>query len=101
MSTIWMFDDIGNKHNFHRDKDCKIKFCEFLREHEMKIINFEKKKMIPLLSKGYEYILIKQIIIFEKKSLKINKPTIKMNGNFGNIFILQKNAEVLHTAYVI
>ena len=67
----------------------------------MKIVNFEKKKMIPLMSKVYEYILIKQTIIFEKKSLKINKPTIKMNKNFGSIFILQKNTEVLHTAYVI
>ena len=65
-----MFDDIGNKHNLHRDKDCKIKFGEFLREHEMKIINFEKKKMIPLMSKEYEYILIKQTMIFEKKEFE-------------------------------
>ena len=27
------------------------KFCESIREHAMKIINFEKKKIIPLTNK--------------------------------------------------
>ena len=35
MSTNWTFD-------------CRKKFCESLRDHAMKIINFEKKKMMPL-----------------------------------------------------
>ena len=49
-----MYDDIGNKHNLHKGEDCIIKFYESLREHAMKIINFEKKKMILLASKEYE-----------------------------------------------
>ena len=28
----------------YRGKDCMKKFCEFLREHEMKVINFKKEK---------------------------------------------------------
>ena len=28
------------------------KFCKDLREHATKIINYEKKKMIPLTTKG-------------------------------------------------
>ena len=31
------------------------KFCKDLREHVMKIINYEKKEMIPLTNEGNEY----------------------------------------------
>ena len=45
MSTIWSFQSIENKDDVYRGKDCMERFCEFLREHVMKIINFKKKKM--------------------------------------------------------
>ena len=45
MSTISSFRSIENKHDVYRSKDCMKKFCESLREHVMKIINFKKKKM--------------------------------------------------------
>ena len=44
MSTISSFRCIENKHDVYRSKDCMKIFCESLREHEMKIINFKKKK---------------------------------------------------------
>ena len=44
MSAISLFRSIENKHDVNRDKDCMKRFCEFLREHAMKIINFKKKK---------------------------------------------------------
>ena len=31
-----------------RGKDCMKKFCKDLKEHAAKIINYEKKEMIPL-----------------------------------------------------
>ena len=40
MFTISSFRRIENKHDVYRGKDCMKKFCEFLREHPMKIINF-------------------------------------------------------------
>ena len=43
MSTISSFRSIENKHDVCRGKDCMKKFCEYLREHAMKIINFKKK----------------------------------------------------------
>ena len=43
--TISAFKSIENKHGVGRGKDCTKKFCEFLRKHEMKIINSKKKKM--------------------------------------------------------
>ena len=45
MSTISSLRSIENKHDVFRIKDCMKKFCEYLREHAMKIINFKKKKM--------------------------------------------------------
>ena len=44
---------IENKHDVYRGKDCMKKFCEFVREHTMKIINFKKKKM-ELLTKEWQ-----------------------------------------------
>ena len=57
MSTISSFRRIENKHDVYRGKDCMKKFCKFLREHVMKIINFKKKKMKLLtkeLQESYE-----------------------------------------------
>ena len=74
MSTILPFRSIENKHG----KDCMKKFCEFLREHAMKIIDFKKKKM-KLLTKeqqeSYENAKICYICKekFENKYLKDKK----------------------------
>ena len=45
MSTISWFWSIENKHDVYRGKDCLKKFCEFLKEDTMEIINFKKKKL--------------------------------------------------------
>ena len=52
-SKISSFKSIENKHDVYRGKDCMKKFCEFLRKHELKIINFKKKKM-KLFTKDYQ-----------------------------------------------
>ena len=44
MSTISSFRSIENKHDVYRGKDCIKKFCEFLRDHTLKTINFFKKQ---------------------------------------------------------
>ena len=57
MPTISSFRGIENKHDVYRGKDCMRTFCEFLRKHKMKIINFKKKKPKSLtkeLQKSYE-----------------------------------------------
>lgn len=48
MYTTWTFDGIENKYHVFRDENCTKRFFESFREHEMKIIHLEKKKMIPL-----------------------------------------------------
>ena len=44
MSTIYSFRSIENEHDVYRSKDCMKNFCESLREHAMKIINFKNEK---------------------------------------------------------
>ena len=51
---IWAFHNIENKDDVYRGKDCMKKFCESLKEHAIKIINFEKTKMIPLTNNKLE-----------------------------------------------
>ena len=46
--THCSFDKTKNKLDYYRGKDCMKKFCKDLKEHATKIINYEKKKMIPL-----------------------------------------------------
>ena len=46
--TSCSFDESRNILNYYRGNDCMKKFCEDLRIHATKIINYEKKKIIPL-----------------------------------------------------
>ena len=78
MSTISSFKSIGNKHDICKGKDCIKKFCESLREHGMKIINFQKKKMRLLTKEQQESYENAQICYickekFENKYVKDEK----------------------------
>ena len=64
------------------------KFCEFVREHAMKIINFEKKKM-KLLTKEHQKSY--ENVLFVKKDLKINISKIKNIIKLEIIVIIQGN----------
>ena len=46
--TNCSFDESKIKLNYYRGKDIMKRFCEDLRIHATKIINYEKKKVIPL-----------------------------------------------------
>ena len=43
-----LFGEEENKLDYYRGKDCIEKLCKKLKKHAMKIINYEKKEMIPL-----------------------------------------------------
>ena len=45
---LWTFDQIRNKYSLYGGEDCMKKFRSSLREHATNVINFEKKKMLPL-----------------------------------------------------
>ena len=46
-SLIRLFD-ATNERNFYSGRDCIETFCKHLKELAIKIINYEKKEMIPL-----------------------------------------------------
>ena len=77
--THCSFNKSKNKLNYYRGEDCMTKFCKDLREHATKIINYEKKDMIPLTKKEEEnynnqkvcYICKKKIDKSDKKHHKV------------------------------
>ena len=46
--THCSFDTTKNKLDYYKGENCMKNFCLDLREHATKIINYEKKEMIPL-----------------------------------------------------
>ena len=77
--THCSFDKSKNKLNYYRGEDCIAKFCKDLREHATKIINYEKKDMIPLTKKEEKnhnnqkvcYICKKEFDTNDKKHYKV------------------------------
>ena len=71
MPPIWSFDNIEIKHTLYRGKGCMSKFSESLKEHVKNIMDFEKKKMLPLTKeklKSNQYAKVHYIC--EKRILK-------------------------------
>ena len=77
--TSCSFDESKNKLNYYRGKDCMKKFREDLRIHGTKIINYKKKKNIPLTMEekiNYNdqkvcYICKKEFDNIDKKNYKV------------------------------
>ena len=70
--THFSFDESKNKVNYCRKDDCQNKFCKDLREHVTKIINYEKKKMIPLTTEEKIYHNKQKICYICKKEFNNN-----------------------------
>ena len=70
--THCSFDESKSKLNYYRGKDCKKNFSKDLREHASKIINYEKKKMIPLTTEEKIYHNKQKICYICKKEFSNN-----------------------------
>ena len=70
--TSCSFDESKNKLDYYRRDDCMKKFCKDLRKHATKIINYEKKKMIPLTTKEKIYHDKQKICYICKKEFNNN-----------------------------
>ena len=70
--THCSFDESKNKLNYCRKDDCMKKFSKDLREHVTKIINYEKKKMIPLTTEEKIYHNKQKICYICKKEFNNN-----------------------------
>ena len=80
--THGSFDQTKNKLNHYRGKDCMKKFCKDLRTHTTKIINHEKKKMIPLTIKEKIHYNEQEIFdIYKKEFDKSDKKNYKVRDH--------------------
>ena len=52
--TYCSFDQSKNEIKYYRGEDCMKMFCKDLKDQATKIINYEKKEMIPLTDKEKE-----------------------------------------------
>ena len=78
--THYLVGTTKNKLVCYRGKDCMKRFGKDLKKHATKIINYEKRKMIPLTNEEKKYITIKKFVIYAKKDLVLTmkiKNTIK------------------------
>ena len=69
--TQCSFDTTKNKLDYYRGKNCMKNVCLDLREHATKIINYEKKKMIPLTKEEKRAHLISRRSYICKKKKKV------------------------------
>ena len=78
--TCCLFDKSKNEQKCYRGKDCMIMFCKDLRKQAIKIINYEKKKIIPLTDKDKETYENKKVCyICEKEFSKYKKSKFYKN----------------------
>ena len=81
--TCCSFDKSKNERKYYRGKDCMKMFCKDLKDQAMKVINFEKKEMIPLTNKEKE-------THENKKNCYICEQEFCTNENNKNKFKLQQ-----------
>ena len=101
--TCCSFDKSKNECNYYRGKDCMKMFCNDLKDQAMKIINYEKKEMIPLTDEEKAHMKIRKFVIYVKKNLVL---IIKIKKIIKSeiIVIIQENIEeqlIIIVIYVI
>ena len=67
--THCSFDTAKNKFDYYREKNCMKNVCLDLKERATKLINYGKKKMIPLRKKGKKIHREPKFVIYAKKDL--------------------------------
>ena len=103
MFTRCSFDKKENKLNYYRGKDCIEKLCKKRKECTVKIINYEKKEMIPLTKEEKKSYKNKKHVIYVKKSFVMIKmmKTILIEKRLKITVITQENLEELLIAFAI
>ena len=71
--THCLFDKSKNTLNYYRGKDCMKRFSKDLREHAIKIIDYEKKKLISLTTEEKIYHNKQKICYICKKEFSNNE----------------------------
>ena len=85
ISMSMTVNGIENTHYVFRGEDCLKTFCKFLRKHAMKIIDFGKKKKIPLITEQQEFYQKTKFATFSKKQFVHKQTTEKTIAKLGTI----------------
>ena len=86
----YSLDTTKNKLDYYRGKNCMKNFCLDLEEHATKIINYEKKEMIPLTTEEEKIHRKQKNVTYAKKVLMTKNHyhyTGKYRGAAHNIVI--------------
>ena len=92
--THCSFETAKNQLDYYKGKNCMKYFCLDLREYATKIINYEKKEIIPLTKKEEKNITSKKFVIYVKKDLVL-MIAIKNIRRLEIIVTILENIEVL------
>ena len=96
------FDKSKTECNYYRDQDCIKIFCRDLRDSAMKIINHEKKDIIPLTKEEKESYEKQQICYICEEEFCTNKnKELKKSKKSEIMIIMQENIEELLVVFVI
>ena len=79
--TCCSFDKSKSERKYYRGKDCMIMCCEDLKEQAMKIINYDKEKIIPLTDKEKETHENQKVCYICKKGFGTNKKFCKVRDH--------------------
>ena len=101
MSIIWGFDHIENKHTLYCIKGYFKKFCTFLREHAKNIIDFEKRKLLPLTKEELKSDQDAKLCYICGKIFIKKLANDKIIGKLVIILIIHVNVEAQHIVFVI
>ena len=63
-----LFDTTKNKLVYYRSKNCMKNFYLHLREHATKIMNYEKKEMMPLPNKEKKIHRKQKVLYMQKRT---------------------------------
>ena len=96
--TCCSFDKSKNERKYYRGEDCMKIFCKDLKDQVMKIINYEKKKIMPLTDEEKEthenqkicYICEQEFCMNEnnKKEFKLKQKVRDHQGNIEELLIV-------------
>ena len=98
--THGSFHKAENRIDYYRGEDCMKKFCLDLIEHVTKIINYEKKKMIPLTKKEEKKHNKQKVCHICRKEFNTDDSDKKYQRRLEIIVIIQENIEVLFMIFV-
>ena len=68
--TNCSFDSAENKFHCYKGEDCMERLCKDLREHAMKIINYEKKEMMQLTHEENKYNEMQKSLLHIQKRIQ-------------------------------